>query len=73
MSDEHTPTLEDAPADWDWWSAFAGMHYRELAEWLRGMAAGCRLPYTRRELLDLAQRYDRRAAYLERQKRQGAP
>ena len=32
-----------------------------LSDWLRGVAAGCRLPYTQRELLDLARRYDTRA------------
>jgi hypothetical protein len=26
------------------WSADAGKHYRELAHWLRGVAAKCRLP-----------------------------
>jgi hypothetical protein len=61
MSDEHTPTLQQIAADRDWWSADAGEHYRQLAHWLRGIAAKCRLPYTRRELLDLARRYDTRA------------
>jgi hypothetical protein len=65
MSDEHTPTLQDIAAD-RWWSANAGMHYRELAHWLRGIAAKCRLPYTQRELLDLARRYDARADNLSR-------
>jgi len=31
------------------------------ASWLRGIAAKCRLPYTQKELLDLARRYDTRA------------
>jgi hypothetical protein len=66
MSDEHTPTLQQIAADRDWWSADAGAHYRELAHWLRGIAAKCRLPYSRRELLDLAQRYDGRAKRLSR-------
>jgi hypothetical protein len=61
MTNEHTPTLQQIAADRDWWSAHAGMHYRELAHWLRGVAANCRLPYTQKELLDLARRYDARA------------
>jgi hypothetical protein len=69
MSDEYTPTLQDIAADRDWWSAHAGAHYRELARWLRGIAAKCQLPYSRRELLDLARRYDARA---ERPNRQAA-
>ena len=59
MSEEHTPTLQDIAADRDRWRGDAGQHYRELAHWLRGIAAKCRLPYTQRELLDLARRYDR--------------
>jgi hypothetical protein len=54
MTNEHTPTLQQIAADRDWWSADAGRHYRELAHWLRGIAAKCRLPYTQKELLDLA-------------------
>lgn len=59
MSDEHTPTLQNIATDRDWWSADAGRHYHELAHWLRGIAAKCRLPYTQKELLKLARRYDR--------------
>ena len=66
MSDEHTPTLQNIGADRDWWSADAGRHYHELAHWLRGIAAKCRLPYSQRELLDLARRYDARADRLSR-------
>jgi hypothetical protein len=51
MSDEHTPTLQNIAADRDCWSAHAGEQYRELAHWLRGIAAECRLPYSQRELL----------------------
>ena len=58
MTDQHTPTLQDPAADRDWWSADAGEHYRELAHWLRGIAAKCRLPYTQKELLKLAKRCD---------------
>jgi hypothetical protein len=61
MMDEHTPTLQQIAADGDWWSADAGQHYRELAHRLRDIAAKCRLPYTQKELLDLARRYDTRA------------
>ena len=66
MSDEHTPTLQNIAADRVWWSADAGRHYHELALWLRGLAAKCRLPYSQRELLDLARRYDARADRLSR-------
>ena len=58
-SDEHTLTLQEIAADRDCWSAHAGEQYRELAHWLRGIAAECRLPYTQKELLKLARRYDR--------------
>jgi hypothetical protein len=61
MSDEHTPTLQEMAADRDWWRGDAGEHHRESAHWLRGVAAKCRLPYTQRELLDFARRYDARA------------
>jgi hypothetical protein len=61
MTDEHTPTLQDIAADRDWWSTDVGAHYRQLAHWLRGIAAKSRLPYTQKELLDLARQYDTRA------------
>jgi hypothetical protein len=64
MSNEHTPTLQDIAADRDRWSADAGKHYRELAHSLRGIAAKCRLPYTQKELLDLARRYDNTADHI---------
>jgi hypothetical protein len=64
MTEKHTLTLQDIAADRDWWSADAGKHYRELAHWLRGIAAKCRLPYTQKELLDLARRYDTRADHI---------
>ena len=69
MMDQHTTTLRDIAADRDWWSAGAGRHYRELARWLRGMAAKCRLPYTQKELLNLARRYEIRADNLDRMAR----
>ena len=69
MSDERTPTLQDIAADRDWWSADAGTHYRELVHWLRGIAAKCRLPYTQKELVNLARRYEIRADNLDRQAR----
>jgi hypothetical protein len=64
MSDEYTPTSQDIAADRDWWQGDAGKHYRELAHWLRGIAAKCRLPNPQRELLDLARHYDIRANQL---------
>jgi hypothetical protein len=66
MTEKHTPTLQDITADRDWWSANAGKHYRQLAHWIRGIAAKCRLPYTQKELLDLARRYDTRADRIDR-------
>jgi hypothetical protein len=53
--------MQQITTDRDWWSADAGKHYRELAHGLRGIAAKCRLPYTQKELLKLAKRYDTRA------------
>jgi hypothetical protein len=55
------PHCSKSAADRDCWSTDAGKNYRELAHWLRGIAAKCRLPYTQKELLDLARRYDTRA------------
>ena len=66
MSDEHTPTLQQIAADRDWWSERAGAHYRELAHWLHGVAAKCRLPATQKEILNLARRYESRANHLGR-------
>ena len=66
MPDEHSLTLQELAADRDWWFMDAGVHYRELAGWLREIAVRCRLPYTRRELLSLAKRYERRADHLTR-------
>ena len=67
MSDEYTPTLQDiTAADRDSWSQHAGKHYRQVAHWLRGVAAECRLPDPHTELLDLATRYDRRADQFDR-------
>jgi hypothetical protein len=64
MSDENTQTLQDLAADRDWWRT-SGAHYRELADWLRGVAAKCRLPNPQRELLALARRYERNAAHFD--------
>jgi hypothetical protein len=40
-------------------------HYREMARKLRELARECRFPGARRELLDLAERYERRADNLD--------
>jgi hypothetical protein len=40
-------------------------HYRDMARKLRRLAAEFRFPGARRELLDLAGRYERRAAGLD--------
>jgi hypothetical protein len=66
MSDEHTQTWQQIATDRDWWSQDAGRHYRELAHWLHGLAAKCRLPNPQRELLSLARRYVIRANHLGR-------
>jgi hypothetical protein len=65
MTNENTLTLQDLSADREWWSQDAGAHHRELADWLRGLAAKCRLPYPQQEILKLARTYERRAAHLE--------
>ena len=66
MTPSRRPTPQYIAADRDWWSRDAGKHYRELARWLRGIPAKCRLPGTQRELLSLARRYDARADHLSR-------
>ena len=67
MTNEHAPKLQQIATNRDLWSADAGNNYRELAHWLRGIAAKCRLPYTQKELLDLARRYDTRVDRIGRQ------
>jgi hypothetical protein len=42
-----------------------GEHYREMARGLRQLAHKCRLPGARRELLQLAASYDRRADHFD--------
>jgi hypothetical protein len=46
-----------------------GAHYREMALGLRKLARQCRFPGARRELLQLAASYDRRADHFERRAR----
>ena len=66
MSDEHTLTLKNISADRDCRAQRDQKHYRQVAHWLRGVAAKCRLPDPQRELLDIATRYDRRAEHFDR-------
>jgi hypothetical protein len=42
-----------------------GAHYREMAHGLRALARECRFPGARKELLQLAASYDRRADHFE--------
>jgi hypothetical protein len=42
-----------------------GTHYRDLATRLREIARECPRPYPQRELLDLAQQYERRADHMD--------
>jgi hypothetical protein len=53
--------LQNTAAASDAWYPDAAGHYREVAQWLRGVAARCRLPNPQRELLTLARKYERRA------------
>jgi hypothetical protein len=53
MTNEYTPTLQDIAGDLEWWRQDAGVHYRELAMWLRETAGKCRLRNPQRELLPL--------------------
>ena len=46
-----------------------GDHYREMATQLRGLAHRTRSPGIRRELVDLAKRYDRRGDHVDRPQR----
>jgi hypothetical protein len=65
MSNEYTPILQAAATDRDRWYPNAAAHYRDVAHWLRGVAARCSLPSPQRELLTLARRYERRADRFE--------
>jgi len=55
-------------ADRGLWQLTGGEHYRELASGLRELAAKCRLTNPRRELLDLARRFEHRAEELDRRR-----
>jgi hypothetical protein len=55
-------------ADRGFWQLTGGEHYRELASGLRDLAAKCRLTNPRRELLDLARRFEHRADELDRRR-----
>ena len=46
-------------------SPLHGAHYREMAHGLRKLARQCRFPGARRELLQLAANYDRRADHFD--------
>jgi hypothetical protein len=46
-----------------------GAHYREMANGLRELARQCRFRGARKELLQLAARYDRRADHFDRRAR----
>ena len=45
---------------------FGVPHYREIASKLRVVACGCYFPHVRKDLMDLAARYDRRADHFDR-------
>jgi len=45
---------------------FGVAHYREIASKLRVVACGCNFPNVRKDLIDLAARYDRRADHFDR-------
>ena len=68
MSEDHSPTWQQLADDRDWWLQDGGSHYRELAGWLREVAAKCRLPNPQRELLKLARTYERRAEHLDQRR-----
>src|SRR5436309_15815516 len=57
QSSMEEPQANAAPAD--------SQHYREMARKLRELAREFRFPGARRELLDLASRYERRADSLD--------
>jgi hypothetical protein len=46
-----------------------GAHYRELAQGLRKLARQCRSPGARKELLQLAASYERRADHFDGRER----
>ena len=45
---------------------FGVAHYKEIASKLRVIACGCNFPNVRKDLIDLAARYDRRADHFDR-------
>ena len=45
---------------------FGVAHYKEIASKLRVVARGCNFPNVRKDLIDLAARYDRRADHFDR-------
>ncbi|HEU0157625.1 MAG TPA: hypothetical protein VFQ82_16260 [Stellaceae bacterium] len=46
-------------------SVSGGAHLREIAQRIRNAARECRFPRARREMLDLAASFDRRANYFD--------
>jgi hypothetical protein len=70
MTEKDTPRLQNSSSA-DHWLRDSGMHYRELAEWLRDIARKCLLPNPQRELLVLAKRYDLRAEQFQLRTRRG--
>jgi hypothetical protein len=58
-SSEVGTSLIGVTGDPIWWQE--PTRYRELATWLREIVRKCKLPNAEQELLDLAQRYQRRA------------
>jgi hypothetical protein len=46
-----------------------GAHFREIAHGLRSLARCCRYPGARKELLDLAASFDRRADHVDAHQR----
>lgn len=54
-----------ASKTWDDTPPADGDNVREMARRLRNLARDCRLPGTRREMLDLAAKFERRADYFD--------
>jgi hypothetical protein len=73
MTDDHTPTLQDIAPIRTGGCGTAERITENWSGWLRGIAAKCRLPIARRELLNLAGRYERRAEHFELRARRAAP
>jgi hypothetical protein len=72
LSDGENPRFKDGMTDEP---APTAAYYRQVARQIRGYARDAQLPEVRRDLLDLAERFDRMALFVEKRypNRRGIP